>query len=66
VGNAISLYEALLVREGWLTGEKFSRSEVDGIIIIALSGWFALLVYMIDCSPIFISMFVCLCLLAFV
>jgi hypothetical protein len=31
VNNAISLYEALLVREGWLTVDNFSRSEVDTI-----------------------------------
>jgi hypothetical protein len=65
MNNAISLYEALLVREGWLTVENFSRSEVDAIIA-ALSWWFALLGYMTDCSQFFICMFVCLCLLAFV
>jgi hypothetical protein len=32
VSNAISLYEVLLVREGWLTVENFSRGEFDTII----------------------------------
>jgi hypothetical protein len=36
MSNAISLYEALLVREGWLTVENFRRSELMQLLLLCL------------------------------
>jgi hypothetical protein len=49
------------MRHCLISVENFGRSEVDAIIA-ALSRWFALIVYMIDCSQVFICLFADVCL----